>query len=123
ALHRPRRRRRPAPRGCRRCGPPLRRGGLSASHDECHWLHGVGPLACPSCPTEVTPMKLHASLFAALSLFSPLALIAAPADLSLDEVLARHYEARGGLDAIKAVKSYRSTGDFTMGPMQAPYAI
>jgi len=66
-------------------------------------------------------MKMHVTLFAALSLCSPLALVAAPADLSLDEVLAKHYEARGGLDAIKAVKSYRSTGDFAMGAMQAPF--
>ncbi len=66
-------------------------------------------------------MKIHASLFAALSLCSPLALVAAPADLSLDEVLAKHYEARGGLDAIKALKSYRSSGDFAMGAIQAPF--
>lgn len=68
-------------------------------------------------------MKMHASLFAALSLCSPLSLLAAPADLSLDEVLAKHYEARGGLDNIKALKSYRSSGDFTMGGMQAPFVI
>jgi outer membrane lipoprotein-sorting protein len=68
-------------------------------------------------------MKIHASLFAALWLCSPLALLAAPADLSLDEVLAKHYEARGGLDNIKALNGYRSTGNFTMGEMQAPFVM
>lgn len=43
---------------------------------------------------------------------------------SLDEVLAKSYEARGGLDKIKAVGSIRLTGKMTMGPgMEAPITL
>ena len=65
-------------------------------------------------------MKLNQALFAAV-LLVPLPLLAAPADLSLDEVLSRYYEARGGLDSIKSVESMRSTGTMTMGPMEFPF--
>lgn len=68
-------------------------------------------------------MKLHNVLFAAASLLAPLSLAAAPAEMTLEEVLAKHYEARGGLDAITALKSYRTTGNFNMGQMQAPFTI
>lgn len=66
-------------------------------------------------------MRLHAPLLAAFGLLAPLPLMAQPADLTLDQVLAKHYEARGGLEAIKAVNTVRSKGDFAMGPIQAPF--
>jgi outer membrane lipoprotein-sorting protein len=41
---------------------------------------------------------------------------------TLEEVLAKNYEARGGLDKITAVKSARLTGKMTMGQgMEAPF--
>lgn len=64
----------------------------------------------------------HLSLLAA-ALLAPLPLLAAPAELTLDQVLARHYEARGGLDRIKAVQDVRAEGTFTMGPMTAPFTL
>lgn len=67
-------------------------------------------------------MKVHLTVLAT-ALLAPFALAAAPADLSLDELLAKHYEARGGLDNIKALDSYRTTGNFAMGPMVAPFTI
>ncbi len=40
---------------------------------------------------------------------------------SLDAVLERHFKARGGLDEIRALDSYRSTGTMTTAGMQMPY--
>lgn len=57
----------------------------------------------------------------AITLLAPLSAFAAPADLSLDEVLNRYYEARGGLDTIKSIESYRNKGTMTMGPMAFPF--
>jgi outer membrane lipoprotein-sorting protein len=57
-------------------------------------------------------------LLAALVL--PTSAMAAEAP-TLDEVLERHYEARGGLDEIRALRSYRSTGTMTMAGMAMPY--
>jgi outer membrane lipoprotein-sorting protein len=68
-------------------------------------------------------MKLHVPLLAAFGLLAPLSFTANAAELTLDEVLAKHYEARGGLDTIRAVNSMRSSGDFTMGPVQGPFQI
>ena len=62
----------------------------------------------------------------------PLALLALGAALmswgaaaqTLDEVLAKNYEARGGLDKILAVQSARLTGKMTMGQgMEAPFVM
>lgn len=40
----------------------------------------------------------------------------------LDEILAKNYQARGGLEKIKAVKSAKATGAMTAGPgMEAPF--
>jgi hypothetical protein len=39
----------------------------------------------------------------------------------LDEVLDRHFQARGGLDAIRALDSYRTTGTMTTAGMTMPY--
>jgi len=47
----------------------------------------------------------------------------APAQ-TVDEVLAKHLEARGGLERIKAVKSVRMTGKMTVGPgIEAPITL
>jgi outer membrane lipoprotein-sorting protein len=41
---------------------------------------------------------------------------------TLDEILAKNLEARGGIDAILAIKSARASGTMTMGPgMEAPF--
>jgi len=43
---------------------------------------------------------------------------------SLDEILAKYAEARGGMDKVKAVKSMRMTGTTTMGPgIEAPITV
>lgn len=56
---------------------------------------------------------------AALALIAPLA-----SAQTLDEVLAKHYEAMGGLDKLRAVKSYRMTGKMVMGQgMEAPFTM
>lgn len=56
---------------------------------------------------------------AALALLAPLA-----SAQTLDEVLAKHYEAMGGLDKLRAVQSYRMTGKMIMGQgMEAPFVI
>ncbi len=53
------------------------------------------------------------------------ALVAVPASgQTLDEVLAKYYEAKGGLDKMKAVQTVRSTGKVTLGPgIEAPFAM
>jgi len=50
----------------------------------------------------------------ALCAASPLAAIEAPP--SLDDVIARHLAARGGLERIKAVRTMRMKGKMTVGP-------
>lgn len=56
---------------------------------------------------------------AALALLAPLAFAQ-----TLDEVLAKHYEALGGLDKLKAVQSVRMTGKMIMGQgMEAPFVM
>ena len=56
---------------------------------------------------------------AALALLAPLA-----SAQTLDEVLAKHYTAMGGLDKIKAANSVRMTGVMAMGPgMEAPFVL
>lgn len=45
------------------------------------------------------------------------------AEESLDEVLAQHFEARGGLDTIRGIQSMRMNGNMTMGPMEMPITI
>lgn len=46
------------------------------------------------------------------------ALMAQAPDLSADQILAKHYEAKGGLAKIKAVKTMRMTGRILQGPME-----
>src|SRR6185503_9024911 len=57
-----------------------------------------------------------------------LAVLALPGPLAsaqtVDEVIAKHLEARGGLEKLKAVKTIRMTGKMTMGPgMEAPISL
>lgn len=52
------------------------------------------------------------------------AVLAAPAAAqTADEVIAKSFEARGGLDKLKAVQSIRMTGKMSMGPMELPIVI
>ncbi|MFQ5690448.1 MAG: hypothetical protein ACE5HQ_09275 [Gemmatimonadota bacterium] len=45
-------------------------------------------------------------------------------EASLEDVLAHHYEAIGGLEKWKALKSMRSTGKITLGPgIEAPFTV
>jgi outer membrane lipoprotein-sorting protein len=53
------------------------------------------------------------------ALCSPLLL----AQVSLDQVLAKHFEAMGGLEKLKAVKSMRITMKMSNGPMEFPLVI
>ncbi|REJ85730.1 MAG: hypothetical protein DWQ36_08090 [Acidobacteria bacterium] len=49
---------------------------------------------------------------------------AAPAaDMTLEQVLTKHFEAIGGEEAWKNVQSMRSVGKMVMGPMEAPMSI
>ena len=53
-----------------------------------------------------------------------LAFMTAPAQaLELDEVLQRHYQARGGLEAIRAVDSYRVSGTLDSAGNLSPYTL
>lgn len=56
---------------------------------------------------------------AMLALLAPLAHAA-----SVDEVLTKHFEAQGGLEKLKAIKSMRVTGKMAVGPgMEAPFTM
>ncbi|MGZ5432644.1 MAG: hypothetical protein ACXWH7_06905 [Thermoanaerobaculia bacterium] len=45
------------------------------------------------------------------------------ADLTVDEILSKNAEARGGLEKLAAVKSMRLTGKLSMGGMEAPFTM
>jgi outer membrane lipoprotein-sorting protein len=52
------------------------------------------------------------------------AVLAVPAVAqTVDEVIAKSFEARGGLDRLKAIQSVRMTGKMSMGPMELPMVI
>ena len=58
-----------------------------------------------------------------LSLVATVAVLLTPvlSAQTVDEIIAKNIQARGGLDKIKAVQTIRSTGTITMGPgMEAP---
>lgn len=60
----------------------------------------------------------------ALSGFVLAAVLAAPAAAqTADEVIAKSFAARGGLEKLKAVRSIRMTGKMSMGPMELPIVI
>lgn len=63
---------------------------------------------------------MNVRLLLAAALLMPLSAQAADT-LSLDEVLDKHYQARGGLDELRALHSYRSTGTLSTAGMQMPY--
>jgi len=53
-----------------------------------------------------------------------LAILAAPAAAqTVDEVIAKSLEARGGLDKLKAIQSIRMAAKMSMGPMELPMVI
>ncbi|MBV8207158.1 MAG: outer membrane lipoprotein-sorting protein [Acidobacteria bacterium] len=57
-------------------------------------------------------------------LLSGAAATAVAADLTLDQILAKNIQARGGMEKLKAVKSMRMTGKMTVGPgMEAPITL
>ena len=66
--------------------------------------------------------KTVLALFA-LAMFVPAVMAQAPAALTVDQVVAKHLEARGGVAKIKAVKSLKATGKMSMGPMEAPFSL
>ena len=49
--------------------------------------------------------------------------IARQAELTLDQVLARHYEAIGGKDAWKNLQGMKQTGKMSMAGMEAPFTV
>ena len=61
------------------------------------------------------PLILAAALLCAFSLQA--------ADLTVEEILAKNAEARGGLEKLAAVKSMRLTGKLSMGGMEAPFTM
>lgn len=53
-----------------------------------------------------------------------LAGVAVAEDLTVDQIVAKNIQARGGMDKLKAVKSVRMTGKMTVGPgMEAPITL
>jgi outer membrane lipoprotein-sorting protein len=61
-------------------------------------------------------------MFRKLCLSVVITVVLAPAVLAqtVDEVIAKSIEARGGLNKIKSVQTIRATGKMEMGPMEAP---
>ena len=45
------------------------------------------------------------------------------ADLTVDEILAKNAEAKGGLEKLRALQSVRFTGKMAMGGMEAPFTM
>ncbi|MGN6186814.1 MAG: hypothetical protein ACTHQM_24530 [Thermoanaerobaculia bacterium] len=45
------------------------------------------------------------------------------AELTVDEVLAKNAEAKGGLEKLKAVSSMKMTGKIAFGPIEAPFVM
>ncbi|HUO83469.1 MAG TPA: hypothetical protein VM534_00010 [Thermoanaerobaculia bacterium] len=42
---------------------------------------------------------------------------------TVDQIIAKNFEAKGGLDKLRAVESMKLTGSMTMGPMEAPFTL
>ncbi len=64
--------------------------------------------------------KLIATVSVASMLFLSISSVMAG---DLEDVLAKNYEARGGLDKVTGIESAVLRGTMTMGPMQAPFNI
>jgi len=63
-----------------------------------------------------TLITLAAALLASLSAFG--------ADLTVDEILAKNFEAKGGVEKLKALQSVRFTGKMSLGGgMEAPFTM
>jgi outer membrane lipoprotein-sorting protein len=60
-------------------------------------------------------LSLAAALLFAMSVFA--------ADLTVDEILAKNIEAKGGADKLRALQSVKLTGKLKMGPMEAPFVM
>jgi outer membrane lipoprotein-sorting protein len=60
-------------------------------------------------------MRKHFLMLAAVTLLAPVL-----SAQTVDEIIAKHVQARGGMDKMKAVQSIRSTATMTMGPVEAP---
>jgi hypothetical protein len=56
-------------------------------------------------------------------LFAAVVLAAPAAAQTVDELIAKSYEARGGLDKLKAIQAIRMAGKMSMGPMELPIVI
>jgi hypothetical protein len=56
-------------------------------------------------------------------LFAAAVLAAPAAAQTVDELIAKSYEARGGLDKLKAIQAIRMAGKMSMGPMELPMVI
>ena len=67
-------------------------------------------------------MKLSlSSLMLGLAVFGASSFVYADDLTDVDAVIAKHIEARGGMDVLKAIKTTRAEGTMTMGPMQMPF--
>ena len=68
---------------------------------------------------------MHRKPYLALALAATLLPLFAVAHAqTVDEVLAKHFEAQGGIEKLKAVQSMRMTGKMTIGPgMEAPFVV
>jgi outer membrane lipoprotein-sorting protein len=74
--------------------------------------------------TSSKTLMWRSGLVASAALLGLLIAPAAPAaDMTLDQVLAKHYEAIGGEAAWKNIKTMRTVGKMTMGPMEMPISI
>ncbi len=45
------------------------------------------------------------------------------ADLTVDDIIAKNAEAKGGLDKLRAITSVKFTGKMAFGPMEAPFVM
>lgn len=61
-------------------------------------------------------------LLAVLAIAIPAATFAAD-EMTVDEIIAKNIETRGGLDALQAIESAQAEGKMTMGGMEAPLAM
>jgi outer membrane lipoprotein-sorting protein len=73
-------------------------------------------------PLRIRGISEGEIMFRKLCLSVAIAVVLAPAVLAqtVDEIIAKNIEARGGLAKIKAVQSIRATGKMEFGPMEAP---
>lgn len=69
-------------------------------------------------------MRARTTFFALAIALLSCAVTAQAADLTLDEILAKNAEAKGGIDKLRALKSVRFTGKMTLGGgMEAPITL